>query len=168
MLVIGNKKDNKPLVYFVGLSSKPMCEHLDPETRTGNIIEQIIYVLPTIKAIKTNLVKTPPIDREGNLRYPNQTEMQSGWNELYYEINRALPSVIVTLGQKVSFFLRLQMGVHPLKPRLPSNYSYESYLSLSQLNILSVHHPSYIYVYRRNDITHYVENVARSIITLIS
>lgn len=168
MLAIGNKNDRKPLVYFVGLSAKPMCEHLDPDTRTGNIIEQIIHDLPSVKAVKTNLVKTAPIDQRGNLRYPNQTEMQSGWDELYNEINRAFPKVIVTLGQQVSFFLRLQMGVHPVKPRLPVDYSYESYFALSQSIVLSVHHPSFIYVYRRNDIANYVDNVVRSIFTLVS
>lgn len=167
MLAIGNKTSGKPLVYFVGLSAKPMCEHLDPETRTGNIIEQIIHDLPAIEAIKTNLVKIPPVDQKGNLRYPNPTEMELGWNELHYEINRTFPSLIVTLGQQVSFFMRSQMGVQPTKPRLPSDFSYESYLSPSQSNILSVHHPSFIYVYRRNDIANYIENVVSSIATLV-
>ena len=167
MLAIGNKIDRRPLVYFVGLSAKPMCEHLAPETRTGKIIEQIIHDLPSIEAVKTNLVKIPPIDREGNLRYPNSTEMQSGWNELRDEMNRTLPNLLVTLGQQVSMFLRSQMGVQPAKPRLPSDFSYESYLSQSQSNILSVHHPSFIYVYRRKDIDNYVENVVISILTLV-
>jgi len=166
MLAIGNKTGRKPLVYFVGLSAKPMCEHLSPETRTGNIIEQIIHNLPSIEAVKTNLVKIPPIDQEGNLRYPNLTEMQSGWNELQDEMNRTFPNLLVTLGQQVSFFLRSQMGVQPAKPRLPSDFSYESYLSQSQSNILSIHHPSFIYVYRRKDIENYVENVVISILTL--
>ena len=166
MLAIGNKTGRKPLVYFVGLSAKPMCEHLAPETRTGNIIEQIIHHLPSIKIVKTNLVKTPPIDQAGNLRYPNPNEMKLGWNELQDEMNQRFPDLLVTLGQQVSFFLRSQMGVQPAKPQLPSDFSYESYLSQSQSNILSVHHPSFIYVYRRKDIKNYVENVVRSILTL--
>ena len=165
MLAIGNKTGRKPLVYFVGLSAKPMCEHLAPETRTGNIIEQIIHDLPSIEAVKTNLVKIPPIDQEGNLRYPNPNEMQSGWNELQDEMNQTFPNLLVTLGQQVSFFLRSQMGVQPAKPQLPSDFSYESYLSQSQSNILSVHHPSFIYVYRRKDIENYVENVVLSILS---
>ena len=167
MLAISNKTDRRPLVYFVGLSAKPMCEHLAPETRTGIIIEQIIHDLPSVLAVKTNLVKNPPVDQEGKLRYPNPAEMQSGWNELHYEISRTFPSLVVTLGQQVSFFLRSQMGVQPAKPRLPSDFSYESYLSQSQSNILSVHHPSFIYVYHRNNIANYVENVVRSIVTLV-
>lgn len=167
MLAIGNKTDRKPLVYFVGLSAKPMCEHLAPETRTGNIIEQIIHHLPSVKAVKTNLVKTPPIDQEGKLRYPNPNEMKTGWNELKGEMNQTFPNLLVTLGQQVSFFLRSQMGVQPAKPQLPSDFSYESYLSQYKSYILSVHHPSFVFVYRRKDIKNYVENVVLSISSLI-
>ena len=168
MLVIGNKTGRKPLVYFVGLSAKPNCEHLSLETRTGHIIEQIVHGLPSIEAVKTNLVKIPPIDQEGNLRYPNPNEMKLGWNELQDEMHQRLPDLLVTLGQQVSFFLRLKMGVQPAKPQLPSDFSYESYLSQSQDNILSIHHPSFVYVYRRKDIENYVENVVLSILTMIS
>jgi DNA polymerase len=167
MLAIGNKTDRKPLIYFVGLSAKPMCEHLAPETRTGNIIEQIIHHLPSVKTIKTNLVKTPPIDQEGKLRYPNPNEMKIGWDELQNEMNQTFPNLLVTLGQQVSFFLRSQMGVQPAKPQLPADFSYESYLSQSKSNILSIHHPSFVFVYRRKDIENYVENVVLSILSLI-
>lgn len=166
MLVIGNNIDRNPLVYFVGLSAKPMCEHLAAETKTGNIIDQIIRDLPSIRTVKTNLVRIPPVDQEGNLRYPNQAEMQFGWNQLQDEMNRTSPSLVVTLGQQVSVFLRLQMGIQPTKPRLPLDFSYESYLSQSQSNILSVHHPSFVYVYHRKSIGSYIENVVISIITL--
>lgn len=167
MFAIGNNHNKKPLVYFVGLSAKPMCEHLAPETRTGNIIEQIIYHLPSIKAVKTNLVKTPPIDKEGKLRYPNPNEMKLGWNELQNEMNQTSPKLLVTLGQQVSFFLRLQMGVLPVKPQLPGDFSFESYLSQSNSNILSVHHPSFVFVYRRKDIENYIESVVQSILFLV-
>ena len=167
MLAIGNKTDKKPLVYFVGLSAKPMCEHLAPETRTGNIIEQIIHHLPSVKAVKTNLVKTPPIDQEGKLRYPNSSEMKLGWDELQNEMNQTSPDLLVTLGQRVSFFLRSQMGVQPVKPQFPADFSFVSYLSQSKPNILSVHHPSFVFVYRRKYIDNYVDNVVQSILCLV-
>jgi len=167
MLAIGNNIYRKPLVYFIGLSAKPMCEHLARETRTGNIIEQIILQLPSIKAVKTNLVKTPPIDHEGKLRYPNPGEMKLGWNELQEEMNQTFPILLVTLGQQVSFFLRSQMGIHPAKPHLPDDFSCESYLSQSSSNILSVHHPSFVFVYRRKDVENYINNVVLSVLSLV-
>lgn len=159
--------DRKPLVYFVGLSAKPHCEHLAPETRTGYIIEQIVQRLPSVRIVKTNLVRTPPLDQEGKLRYPNPNEMQRGWNELQHEMNRTSPDLLVTLGQQVSSFLRSQMGVQPAKPQLPSDFSCGSYLSQSRSCILSVHHPSFVYVYHRKDIDNYVANVVLSISSLV-
>ena len=167
MLTIGNKTDRKPLVYFVGLSAKPMCEHLASETRTGYIIEQIIHHLSSVEIVKTNLVKTPPIDQEGKLRYPNQNEMKSGWNELKDEVNQTFPDLLVTLGQQVSFLIRSKMGVQPEKPQLPSNFCYKSHLSQSKSYILSVHHPSFVFVYRRKDIEDYIDNVVLSILSLV-
>jgi uracil-DNA glycosylase len=160
--------DPKPLAYIVGLSAKPNCEHLAPETRTGNIIEKVVNRLPFVKIIKTNLVKTPPINQEGKLRYPNSNEMKLGWDELRNEINQeAYPTLLVTLGQQVSSFLRSQMGVQPVKPRLPSDFSFKSYLSQSTSHILSIHHPSFVFVYRRKYIEQYIENVVLSISILI-
>jgi uracil-DNA glycosylase len=156
------------LVYFVGLSAKPDCEHLAPGTRTGSIIERIIVHLPFIRAVRTNLVKTPPIDHQGKLRYPNPVEMQSGWAELQEEMRRTSPSLLVTLGRQASFFLRSQVGVQPAKPELPSDFSYESCVSQAQFSILSIHHPSFVYVYRRRDIESYVDNVVASIRILVS
>lgn len=167
MLVIGNNITRKPLVYFVGLSAKPYLEHLAPETRTGDIIEKIIHRLPSIKTVKTNLVKTPPIDQEGNLRYPNPNEMKLGWNELQNEISQTLPNLLVTLGQRVSYFLRSQIGVQPAKPQFTADFSYELCISQSKYNILSVHHPSFVYVYRRKDIENYVDSVVLSILSLV-
>lgn len=160
--------DRKPLVYIVGLSAKPHCEHLAPETRTGHIIEQIAQRLPSVRIVKTNLVRIPPVDKEGRLRYPNPKEMQRGWIELQHEMHRASPDLLVTLGQQVSFFLRSQMGVQPAKPRLPPDFSCESYLLQSTSCILSVHHPSFVYVYCRKDVDNYVANVVLSISSLVS
>jgi uracil-DNA glycosylase len=167
MLATANKIDKKPLVYFIGLSVKPMCEHLDPETRTGNIIDHIVGQLPTVTVIKTNLVKTAPLDQDGNLRYPNADEMRLGWYDLKDEISRTKPDLLVTLGQQVSLFLRSQMGIQPAKPQFPPDFSYESYLSQSQAKILSIHHPSFIYVYHRKEIDIYIENVIISISALL-
>lgn len=159
--------DKMPLVYFVGLSAKPNCEHLAPETRTGYIIEQIINRLPSVKTVKTNLVKTPPLDQAGKLRYPHLNEMKLGWDELQNEMKQTPPKLLVTLGQQVSFFLRYQMGAQPIKPKLPSDFSSKSYLSQSTSCILSVHHPSFVFVYRRKDIESYIENVVLSISFLL-
>jgi len=154
-------------VYFVGLSAKPNCDHLSAQTNTGNIIEQIIHDLPYVTSVKTNLVKTPPLDQRGNLRYPNFSEMEQGWKELQNEMDQMFPNLLVTLGQQVSFFLRSRMGIQPAKPRLPADFSSKTYLSQSEHHLLSVHHPSFVFVYRRRYIENYVNNVVQSVSSLI-
>lgn len=154
-------------MYFVGLSAKPNCDHLSAQTNTGNIIEQIIHDLPYVTSVKTNLVKTPPLDQRGNLRYPNFSEMEQGWKELQNEMDQMFPNLLVTLGQQVSFFLRSRMGIQPAKPRLPADFSSKTYLSQSEHHLLSVHHPSFVFVYRRRYIENYVNNVVQSVSSLI-
>lgn len=165
MLASGNKFQEKPLVFFVGLSIKPARMHLDEDTRTGNIIAKIIKNIPLISSIKTNLVKKPPLDRDGKLRYPNYREMTEGWRLLSRDIDEASPQLVVTLGQQVSTFLRLQMGIRPEKSRLPEDFSYRSCLLSNNVEMLPVHHPSFIYIYRRKYVNDYVESIVHSIET---
>lgn len=167
MLPIGNSRCKKPIVYFVGLSAKPNCDHLSTQTNTGNVIDRIVYGLPDVTSVKTNLVKNPPLDQRGNLRYPNFSEMEQGWKDLQNEMTHMSPDIIVTLGQQVSFFLRTQMGIEPARPRLPADFSFETYLSQSEPYLLSVHHPSFVFVYRRKYIENYVNNVIQSISSLL-
>lgn len=100
----------KPLIYFVGLSSKPNCEHLAPVTHTGFIIDQIIHNLPPMNVVKTNLVKTPPLDNLGKLRYPSSNEMTLGWNELQNEIDRGMSRFIGGIGAAGLSLLTLTNG----------------------------------------------------------
>lgn len=167
MLALGNLYNNKPVVYFVGLSAKPNCGHLSPETNTGNIVEQIIKGLPLVTCIKTNLVKIPPMDSQGKLRYPNFSEMEEGWKHLQSEMDRVFPYLLVTLGLQVSFFIRSRLGVQPTKPSLPVDFSSKTYLSQSESHLLSVHHPSFVFVYRRKFIENYIDNVVQSISSLV-
>lgn len=167
MLSIGNICHGKPIVYFVGLSVKPDCDHLSPQTCTGNIIEEIIYGLPDITSVKTNLVKNVPLSQSGKLRYPDSAEMEQGWKDLQNEVNQTSPDLLVTLGQQVSFVVRTQMGVQPAKPQLPPDFSSETYLSQSRPYLLSVHHPSFVFVYRRKYIANYVSSVIQSISCLV-
>ncbi len=167
MLLIGNSICGKPIVYFVGLSAKPNCEHLSTQTNTGHIIEQVIHGLPDVTSVKTNLVKDPPLDDRGNLRYPNSSEMEQGWKDLQNEMIQICPDLMVTLGQQVSFFLRTPMGIRPAKPRLPADFSSKIYLSQSEPYLLSVHHPSFVFTYRRKCIEDYVDSVVQSIYYLL-
>jgi len=167
LLPIRNICHGKPIIYFIGLSAKPDCDHLSSQTCTGNVVEQIIHGLPDVTSVKTNLVRTIPVDQRGKLRYPDSAEMEQGWKDLQNEINQMSPHLLVTLGHQVSFFVRTQMGVQPAKPQLPADFSSKTYLSQSRPYLLSVHHPSFVFVYRRKYIANYVSSVIQSISSLI-
>ena len=160
--------NTRPLVYIVGLSAKPNCEQLDPETKTGYVVQQIINRLPSAQVIRTNLVRTPPLTKDGKLRYPSKSEMVLGWNELRNEVHQTCPQLIVTLGCQVSSFLISQMGIQPTRLQLPPDFSYKDQTLLSLLPILPVHHPSFVLIYRRKHLENYMDNVADSISYLLS
>src|SRR4051794_19252476 len=78
-------------VMWVGLSAKRITGDLQtiplsPDTPTGDIIQTIEQPLLDIRFYKTNLVKCPPLDSAGKLRYPNEEEMQVCFRNLEYEL----------------------------------------------------------------------------------
>ena len=160
--------DTRPLVYIVGLSVKPDCEHLDPETKTGHVVQQIINRLPSAKIIRTNLVRTPPLNKDGKLRYPSESEMALGWDELKSELHQTGYQLLVALGYQVSSFLRSQMGIRPTRSQLPPDFSYRDHVPSSLSPILTVHHPSFVLIYRRKHLENYINNVVGSISYLLS
>jgi hypothetical protein len=157
----------KPIIYFVGLSAKVNCEPLSIKTNTGKIVNSIEEKLPDMSFVLTNLVQFPPIDNNGKLRYPNMEEMRSGWCELKIKIRQTPPTLLILLGQQVSLFLRSEIGIKPVKPSLPQDFTYQSCLPQSNSSWLCVHHPSFVYVYRRKQLDSYIENVALSVSLLL-
>ena len=92
-LIAGNQVKGKPIIYFIGLSAKPMCEHLSSGTRTGDIIEKIINQLPSINTLKTNLVKTAPLDKKEHLDELTLsvcTENGKVWEEALGDVLKAI------------------------------------------------------------------------------
>lgn len=154
-------------IYLIGLSSKPNKEHLSPDTQTGKIVQQIVCKLPFENIKKTNLVREVPLDASGKLRYPDNNEMRAGWKVLKEEINLSMPCILVTFGQQVSHFLQSELTGKPQKQKLSSEFSYKT-IESNNMTILPVHHPSFIYVYKRKNIDSYVDAVVHSIIGTMS
>jgi uracil-DNA glycosylase len=138
-------------VMWVGLSAKIIDPEtspipLAPETPTGSIIREIEEELSYLNFYKTNLVKCPPLDHGGKLRYPNEEEMSACFSNLEYEIERVQPSIVILLGLQVAKFFYSRMFDD--KPVLPDDFGYEAKL-VRGVSFLAVHHPSFINVYRK-------------------
>ena len=61
-------------ILWVGISAKIGEEPLSETTSTGKLVKQIEAACGK-PGYKTNLVKCPPVDENGKLRYPNQAEI---------------------------------------------------------------------------------------------
>lgn len=154
-------------VFWVGLSAKKMLSELDvplsPETNTGMIIQKIEEVCRDIIAYKTNLVKCLPLTEEYKLRYPNKNEIDCCFANLQSEIHAMSPQIVFLLGEKVYSSVAKQLKVSFEKW---DGFDYH-YTEIEGVYYVPIHHPSYIYVYKRKNIQDYVDGVERIIKQLL-
>lgn len=154
------------LIMFVGLSAKPETDDLCPTTNTGKLIGAIEERIANgIGIYRTNAVKCAPLDKAGKLRYPTALEMLACLSSLQREIKVVAPRVIVPLGGQVSRFLLQHMGDGRQFSGFSPDFSYETY-ALPFGHAMPIHHPSYIWIYKRKRIDEYVARVVSQLTTL--
>jgi len=158
-------KNQKPLInlqdscdiMWIGLSAKKIDNveegiPLSPLTKSGQILQLIEESFENLSTYKTNLVKCLPLDLEGKLRYPTKFEMNACVPHIETEINWLEPKLVILLGEKVSEAVLGYFGI--LGQKRLNDYEYSSVIH-NGIRYLSIQHPSYIAVYRRNDIPQY-------------
>lgn len=151
---------------FIGLSAKPDTDDLCPTTNTGKLVAAIEdRIASGIGVYRTNAVKCAPLDASGKLRYPTDREMKACLPVLRDEIERVAPRVIVPLGGQVSRFLLQHLGDDTPFAGFCPDFFYETY-SLESLRAMPIHHPSYIWIYRRKRMEEYVEKVGEKLMAL--
>ena len=146
-------------VMWVGLSAKlvtglfegPLCR----TTKTGQVLERVEEHFPQTSFYRTNLVKCPPI-KEGKLRYPNSGEMAACQSNLELEISRLQPKIIFLLGKLASTHVLTQFR----KTRTAVTW-YQNYPTSGGVSLFPVPHPSYIAVYRSNQIEDYIASMVQ-------
>ncbi len=154
-------------VLWVGLSAKKALSEeekpLSPQSHTGMLIQKIENAGEMISSYKTNLVKCVPLTEQQKLRYPNKEEMECCFDNLWKEIQVVSPRIVFLLGEKVASFVsaRLNMDIQKWE-----GYQYP-YTEYKGVCYVPIHHPSYIYVYKRKEISQYVESIQALIRELI-
>lgn len=151
--------ERKCQVFWVGLSAKKVKSAeevpLSPETNTGMLIQRIEEMCQDVSTYKTNLVKCVPLNEQQKLRYPNKNEIDCCFEHLINEIDIMSPKIVFLLGEKVYS----SVGKH-LKIEFEKwdefEYHYREYRGTYYIPI---HHPSYIYVYKRKYIDDYINKV---------
>lgn len=146
-------------VMWVGLSAKKATNAedfmpLNIDTNTGKLVAEIEAQCPSVNFHKTNLVKFPPLDSKGKLRYPTLEECARCYPELQIELQSVNPRVVLLLGNKTATFVLRQLGFH--MPKLSYSYQFFEY---EKRWYVPIHHPSYIMVYKRKEKDQYIQAV---------
>lgn len=109
------------------------------------LIQKIEEMCEEVITYKTNLVKCLPLTEQQKLRYPNKKEIDCCFEHLLSEINAMSPKIVFLLGEKVYS----SVGKH-LKIEFEKwdDFDYH-YKEFEGTYYVPIHHPSYIYVYKR-------------------
>lgn len=159
--------EKKCQIFWVGLSAKKVMSDtelpLSPETNTGMIIHKIERKCEEIITYKTNLVKCLPLTKEQKLRYPNKSEIDCCFEHLLSEIHTMSPQIVFLLGEKVYSTVAKKMKIEFEKW---NDFEYH-YKKVDGIYYVPIHHPSYIYVYKRKSIQNYIDAVIQIINQLL-
>lgn len=147
--------------FWVGLSAKMTKfdkeRPLDPNTKSGNLLSIFEDVAQDFTMYRTNLVKCVPINDKKKLRYPNANEINACLHNLEVEIDELNPRVIFLLGKKVE---EAVSELYSIKFTHEDGCSYR-YQKCGKRYFVSMHHPSYIQVYKRKQISEYIKGIEK-------
>ncbi len=133
-------------VCFVGITDKIGMKPFDPSTKSGIIIDQIISQLD-FDCDKINYVSFSPLSENGKLRYPTKDELTNSFVSFQERISQIQPDLLVVCGKMIAKELQKH--------------------NFYQDKVLIIYHPSYVYVYKRNHIDSYVQEVVKQIKEII-
>lgn len=147
-------------IFWVGLSAKLVTTDderpLSPTTNSGRLICNVEEKCSGIETYRTNLVKCVPLDDHRKLRYPNIREMELCFPNLENEIKELVPRIVFLLGDKVATTISKKFNIK-FNGWDEFNYTYKEY---NGTYYVPIHHPSYIYVYKRKQIDSYINGIS--------
>lgn len=157
--LMDRQKENECQIIWVGLSAKKRLSDLEiplsPKTNTGMVIEKIESNCKDVATYKTNLVKCLPLTEEMKLRYPNRKEIDCCFENLLEELNVIAPQIVFLLGEKVYTAVEKHLSIK-FEKWDGFNYCYSQH---NGIYFVPIHHPSYIYTYKRKQLDDYVNSI---------
>lgn len=143
-------------IMFLGISAKMKEKEdempLSENTNSGKLIkmieERLLEENNNLLCYRSNMVKCVPLNEDGKIRYPDNLEIENCIENLEYELNIVKPKLVVFLGRLVEKYLK--------KKIIELGY-----------NVITIYHPSYIYVYRKKEIEKYVEESSKNILKYV-
>lgn len=153
-----DKKESQSLLW-VGISlQKGSNVALDEKFASGKLIKKLTDKLPNFIHHKTNLVDFAPLDQNDKLRYPTKDEIKDSFSCLMKQIEVIRPRIIVALGGAVTKSLSDMMEVDI---EFPKTFDYK--VNEGEWPVMSIHHPSYISIYKRKKMDDYVNGVVNGV-----
>lgn len=147
-------------VFWVGLSARSINKNniipLDKNTNSGKVIFQIENDFKKVKFYKTNLVKCLPLNCQKKLRYPTGEEKSACFKNLLLEVDSLKPKLIFLLGNEVSHCVSKTLNFNVKKLNNQYKYKYQIHKNVFYVPI---HHPSYIFIYKRKCLEQYINGV---------
>ena len=143
-------------IMFLGISAKmketedemPLSENTNSGKLIKMIEERLLKENNNISCYRSNMVKCVPLNEDGKIRYPDNLEIENCIENLEYELNIVKPKLVVLLGRLVEKYLK--------KKIIELGY-----------NVITIYHPSYIYMYRKKEIEKYVEESSKNILKYV-
>ena len=143
-------------IMFVGISAKikekedeiPLSENTNSGKLIKMIEERLVEENNNILCYRSNMVKCVPLNEKGKIRYPDSLEIENCIDNLVYELSIVKPKIVILLGRLVEKYLK--------KKIIELGY-----------NVITIYHPSYIYVYRKKEIEKYVEESSKNILKYV-
>lgn len=158
---------DKCQVFWVGLSAKLLSgvneRPLSPSTNSGAILTRVEEGCGNLEAYRTNLVKCVPLNAQGKIRYPNNAEINYCISHLDLELRDLSPKIIFLLGNQVTGAIGKKYGIS-FQKWSGFNYTFEKY---KDYYFVPIHHPSYIYVYKRKQISEYIAGIENIVSQLL-
>ena len=85
--------------------------------------------------------------------------MKKCFTNFEWELETLKPSTVFLLGKQVSSFVLKNMGGY--KANLPGTFNYKP-IEIEGMNFIPVHHPSFVLIYRRKQLSRYIEAIRKS------
>lgn len=146
-------------VFWVGLSAKKITfeneKPLSKTTNSGRLLAEVEEGFRGVFTYKTNLVKCVPLNENSKLRYPNKKEIQECFPNLEKEIEVLKPKIVFLLGSKVTKAVESSFNI---KFESWNGFTYK-YVEHDGVYYVSIHHPSYVHIYKRKDKGIYISNI---------
>lgn len=143
-------------IMIMGISAKmketedeiPLSENTNSGKLIKMIEERLLEENHNILCYRSNMVKCVPLNEKGKIRYPDSLEIENCIDNLVYELSIVRPKIVVLLGRLVEKHLKKKIN----------ELGY---------NTITIHHPSYIHVYRKKEIEKYVEESSKNILKYV-